>query len=222
MTRAPAYGLALIVLSNALPLLGVLLGGWDVLALLIFYWLETAIVLFWTLLTIVFWRSPTGRRNPSDTLSRRLFVALFILLNAGIFMLVHLMLMGALFGRDGTGDTFSLPGIVSAFVVGQALWPALLAMFGYRYLVFRDERHDPTPLPAIAGLYARIFVMQTVIMLGGWAMLAVGAVGGLVILVALRTALDFGWLPLREVIERHAPAGFELNAGGGNRIKSGE
>ncbi|ODT81786.1 MAG: hypothetical protein ABS76_10030 [Pelagibacterium sp. SCN 64-44] len=189
--------LLLIALSNALPLLGVLVAGWDIYTLLVFYWCETLLVGFWTVLTIALhegeetWSFSGPTKNTSPTAG---WGAAFITVHAGFFMAIHLFLMSVLFGGDWPGHLRSASVFIDTFVIGQGLWPMLVVVCLQRAALFWQERNEPSVMPAIAGLYLRIIVMQVVIITGAWgAMLAGSGLFGLILLVGLRTLLDVFW-----------------------------
>ncbi len=192
-----ANTLALVVLSNILPLLGVLLAGWDIYTLLVFYWMETAIVAFWTVLTIAFHEGKEtwtldgfGRRTAGLAGAGAAFIAV----HAGFFMSIHLFLMSALYGGDWLEHLKSPLVFLETFLIGQNLWPMLALVFVHRAAIFWEDRKQQSTAPVIVSLYMRIVVMQVVIVIGAWgAMLLDSGWFGLILLVAMRTALDLRW-----------------------------
>lgn len=189
--------LALTILGNALPLIGVLLVGWDIYTLLVFYWCETLIIGFWTVVTIALhegrqtWSGAGALgRGPTSTTS----TAFVVLLHAGFFMAIHLFLMSSLYGDAWPGHLRSVGTFIDTFVIGQGLWPMLGGVFLQRALIFWEERQAPSISPAMVGFYLRIFVMQIVIIFGSLGVLLVGSgLFGLMLLVALKTLLDLYW-----------------------------
>lgn len=197
MAFPPVNTLISMVLGAALPLAGVLYAGWDIYTLLVFYWCETLIVCFWTVVTIALhegtetWGvSGATKRNDATASSAAAFVAA----HAGFFMAIHLFLMSVLYGGQWPGHLRSVWSFIDTFVIGERLWPMLAVVFLQRAAIFREERKEPSVLPAIAGLYLRIIVMQFVIILGAWGVMLLGSgLLGLLLLVGLRTLLDFHW-----------------------------
>ena len=51
MNRAPSV--LILVAANLLPIVGVVFWGWDAFVLLMLYWLETAVIGFWTIVRVV-------------------------------------------------------------------------------------------------------------------------------------------------------------------------
>ncbi len=197
MNLPPANTLAFVVLSNVLPLLGVLLAGWDIYTLLIFYWMETVVIAFWTVLTIAFhkgeetWTLDGFRRRTGGLAS---VGAGFIAVHAGFFMAIHLFLMSVLYGDEWPGHLGSAPIFLETFLVGQNLWPMLALIFLHRAAIFREDRKDASVAPVIVSLYMRIVVMQVVIIFGAWGAMLLGSGWfGLILLVAMRTMLDLRW-----------------------------
>lgn len=192
-----ANSIASIVFSNLLPLLGVLYAGWDIYTLLVAYWFETLIIAFWTVITIdqhqgteTLGFSGRTRRNQGTAATG----AAFITVHAGFFLAIHLFLMSALYGSGWPGHLQSAWVFIDTFVIGQGLWPMLAALFLQRAVIFWQERKAPSVLPAIAGLYLRIIVMQLVIIIGAWGVLLFGSgLWGLILLIAMKAALDLLW-----------------------------
>src|SRR3954453_9162906 len=99
--RAALKPAALLLLAaNLIPLVGVLVWDWDAFVLLMLYWLENAVIAFWTVLRIA--SMPHGslvdlhfndQRGPVS----RIGVAAFVAVHAGIFMGIHFMFLWILF-----------------------------------------------------------------------------------------------------------------------------
>lgn len=194
----------LLIGANLLPLLGVLFWGWDAFVLLMLYWLETAVIAFWTVLRIASLRTPPLVIDERKTSSFGL--ALFFTAHAGLFMGVHFMFLWGLFAGDWARKIHGLGDFVNRMVVDTQLWVPLLALFVIRGLmVFYDIAMDwvsrralvegGTPAPqdggsVVAALYARIVVMQVAIIAGAWVALVFGSKGVLAVLVLIKTALD--------------------------------
>lgn len=197
MIMPRANNLVLIVLSNILPLLGVLVAGWDIYTLLVFYWLESCVIAFWTVVTIAFhkgeetWTFDGYARRTGGLASAG---AGFIAVHAGFFMAIHLFLMSALYGGDWPGHLKSPQIFLETFVIGQNLWPMLALVFAHRAAIFLEDRKADSVAPVVVSLYMRIVVMQVVIIFGAWgAMLLGNGWFGLILLVAMRAALDLHW-----------------------------
>lgn len=180
----------LIVLSNLLPLLGVAWEGWDIFTLMVFYWCETLVIGFWTVMTVLFFK---GQDSADDTPVGIVGAGLFGG-HAGIFMGVHLFLMNSLYGGAWDGHFSSPEAFFDTFIIGQNLWPMLAMVFVHRFAIFLEERREASLKPALAGLYMRIIVMQFVIIFGAWGVMMLGSsMFGLLVLVGGRTVMDIFW-----------------------------
>lgn len=197
MNMPHANALPMIVLSNLLPLAGVLFAGWDVFTLLVFYWCETLIIGFWTVVTMALFKGevtwsmdgPTHPASPSAA-----GAATMIAFHAGFFMAIHFFMMAQLYGEGWPGATRSVTAFVETFLIGQKLWPMLALVFLHRAAIFFEERKQTSLLPTVAGLYTRIVVMQVVIVIGAWGVMLTGSgLFGLILLIAMRVALDLYW-----------------------------
>jgi hypothetical protein len=196
---------------NLYPFLGVLAWGWDAFVLLMLYWLETAVIAFWTVVRIATMSRARldalgvkfGAKNATSSVG----VALFVTLHAGIFMGVHLFILWGFFSGAWSRRIEGVGAFVRNLVIDTGLWLPLLAVFLLQAaLVLYDAlapklrpssgaASDGEPLGtadgvAVIGLYVRIFVMQTTILLGAWAALAVGTAGALAVLIVLKCAVD--------------------------------
>jgi hypothetical protein len=195
-----------LVAANLVPLLGVIYWGWDAFVLLILYWLETAIIAFWTIVRLVL-ADPTeigdvrAERQTPSSLRGRLFLAAFFTFHAGIFMLVHFVFLWTLFAGQWADVVHGPVSFVRELIVGTDLWIPLLVLFFVRgWSVLGPMVRDGLGLEAaeqpkvsqsiIGGLYTRIIVMQFTIILGGFIANALGSVGALILLILGKTALD--------------------------------
>jgi Family of unknown function (DUF6498) len=200
--------------ANLTPLVGVVFWGWDAFVLLMLYWLETAVIAFWTIVRIALTpRNALGdiHFEGADKPAAPLAVAAFFTLHAGIFMGVHFMFLWELFSGNWSKRIHGVGDFVDQMVVGTGLWLPLLVLFAVRgaLMMFATlepslrrlfklapRRPDKNPLrlgPAetvLFGLYVRIFVMQLTIILGAWFAILMGTAGAYVFLIAVKTAID--------------------------------
>lgn len=183
----------LLVAGNALPLLGVLLAGWDAPTLVILYWMETAILGFWVLVRVTI-RPPEVAAKLAGTRGARpngLGIGLFILAHAGIFMFVHLFILGGVMPGVWQQHLSSPMAFISGFVIPTGLWWSLAGLFVAHGLVtFEDMRAGLPADGAVVGLYIRIFVMQLAILLGGMLSLLLGSHLLLALLIVVKTGLE--------------------------------
>jgi hypothetical protein len=206
----------ILIAANLLPLAGVLFWGWDAFVLLVLYWFETAIIGFWTLVRVATApRESLGgisihgsARTPSP-----LGLALFFVLHAGIFMGVHFGFLWALFSGSWAARIHGLRDFIDILIIETGLWVPLLVLFVARGIVFfyaligarlrawlnpqRAAAKASVPAPGasvglvLGGFYARIIAMHIAILLGGF-LSFFGSIAPLIILVAIKTAVDLG------------------------------
>ena len=205
----------ILIAANLLPLAGVLFWGWDAFVLLVLYWFETAIIGFWTLVRIA-----TASREALGGITMQgstrppspIGFAIFFVAHAGIFMGVHFAFLWVLFSGDWAKRIHGPREFVETLIIGTDLWIPLLVLFVARGIVFfysvigarlqrwlnpqRPVRAKPAPSDSIAraivgGFYARIIVMHVAILFGGF-LSFFGSIAPLIILIAIKTAVDLG------------------------------
>ena len=213
----------ILIVANLIPTIGVMLWGWDAFVLLMLYWLETAVIAFWTVVRIAITpRSQLGgmKFDGADKPASPLALAAFFTLHAGIFMGVHFMFLWELFSGDWSRKIHGLGDFVNQLIVATGLWVPLLVLFVARGLLmmfgtaepalrrmFRlaparvEKRGALTRLEALLfGLYARILVMQVTIIIGAWFALLVGTAGAYILLIVVKTAIDVALQTFAEAI----------------------
>lgn len=186
----------LLIAANAVPLLGAIWLGWDVATLVILYWMETAIIGFWTLVRLA---SASPRQlgaatnfaaGPGMTINGP-GLAVFVLAHASIFMLVHFFFLTFLLPGDWKQHLGSVQEFVLGFIIPSGIWLPLLGLFLVRGMIAISEMRSGAPAGnVIVGFYVRIVIMQLTILLSGFLALAVGGVAMLVLLILLKTLAD--------------------------------
>ncbi|HVY19405.1 MAG TPA: DUF6498-containing protein [Bauldia sp.] len=188
----------IVVAANLVPLAGVVFWGWDVFVLLILYWLETAVIGFWTIMRLLLvseaGSATLGRMAGPARVIGRGFQAVFITVHAGIFMTVHFLFLWTLFAGAWADVVHGPIDFVRVLVIGTGLWLPLLFLFLVRgWFVLRDVVLGSVDMEGdvLSGLYIRIVVMQFAIILGGWlAQLTGGGTGTLILLVIGKTGVE--------------------------------
>ncbi len=189
-----------IAAGNLLPLLGIFYLGWDASTLIILYWLETAIVGLWLVVRLAFARpdmlppvTPLIGGKPTE--GSGLGLGLFVLVHAGFFMGIHMFMLSGIAPGDWTRHLASPSAFILGFVVPSAMWIPLAGLFAARGVMTLHEIRAARPAThLVAGFYARILVMQFVILLGGMAALLAGSpVILLALIVAFKTAFEIYW-----------------------------
>jgi hypothetical protein len=206
----------ILIAANLLPLAGVLFWGWDAFVLLALYWFETAIIGFWTLVRVA--TAPGGSLGDisihgSTRPASPLGLALFFVLHAGIFMGVHFGFLWVLFSGDWAARIHGVRDFADKLIIETGLWLPLLVLFLARGIIYfyarigarlrawlnpqRAAARASVPAPAasvgmvLGGFYARIIAMHLAILLGGF-LSFFGSIAPLIILVAIKTAVDLG------------------------------
>ena len=213
---------ALILLAaNLVPLVGVIVWDWDAFVLLMLYWLETAVIAFWTVIRIATMPRGAlgdlkfeGQRGPASPIG----MAAFFTLHAGIFMGVHFLFLWEMFSGAWSRKIRGVDAFVDQMVIGTGLWVPLGVLFVVRGalmlfdgvkpalwrrlgLVERQPTEKPILGPGeslIFGLYIRIVVMQVTIILGAWFALLVGTAGALAFLIVVKTTMDLSFQLIAE------------------------
>lgn len=205
--------------ANLVPLAGVFLWGWDAFVLLMLYWLETAILGFWMIVRIA--TAPrgsvgeltSGDAPPGSGSTSPLGLTLFFTVHAGMFMLVHFIFLWVLFSGDWPRQIHGPVDFVSKLVIGTGLWLPLLVLFlargasllyqmyAERFLAWAHGKPAPLAPPAeagsqamsvLGGFYGRVIAMHIAILAGGF-LSFFGTIAPLVILIAMKTAVDLGF-----------------------------
>jgi uncharacterized protein DUF6498 len=201
---------------NLVPLVGVLRWGWDAFLLLMLYWMESAIIAFWTVARIATLPRGAigplyvnGRPNDSPWALTGFFVVFL-----GMFMGGHLLFLWVIFSGDWARRIHGLPDFYAQIVIGAGLWGPLLMLFisrGFSFLfhalrpdfILACERFVPVPgLPRppapgpvdagsiIGGVLGRIALLQVAIIGGAFLAVLFGSRAALFVLVILKTVVD--------------------------------
>jgi Family of unknown function (DUF6498) len=221
------YGVAALItlVGNLIPLYGVLYWGWDTFQLLMLYWMETAIIAFWTMGRLA--KLPqdqlgtmkvNGVERPATTKG----LVGFFSLHAGGFILGHLLFLLLLF----SGNWLQKPhpgGSLRELVTTNGVWIALLLLFVASWMSFLVDikpslvqrienwlhpgRVVPQANPAKGGvgaivgvLYMRIVIMQVAIIFGAMLAKSMSSLAPILIVIGLKTLVDLAMGP-------HAPTG---------------
>ena len=189
--------LPLVVVMNAVPLLGVVFWGWDLVALLLAFWAETAVIGLAAMLQMVAARgTDPGKKRLS--LSSRLMMLPFFCLHFGGFMAVHgafvVWLSGAEPESAGHGLLTAAPELAWASDEVRIFLLAALAHHGLSTVVhhFRNgERDRHGPMFFMMRPYRRVVVQHLALLAGAFATQLVGqGMAVLVCLVVIKTVAD--------------------------------
>jgi hypothetical protein len=218
LTTLRVLAAALYAGFNFVPLYGIYALGWDAFQLLLLYWGETAILLVCTLAHIACIppdRLGTMIVNGRSVPASRLMMVGFFAVHGGGFIALHLLFLCVAFSGGRLHDIHGAAGFVHTFFIASGAWAALLlvglagvfdVLTGTYHPAFVDALARRTrirlkPLPdgrpgdavgsIVIGLYGRIIIMQVAIIFGAIAAWRFGSVAPLVILIVLKTIVDF-------------------------------
>lgn len=194
------FASAILILANLVPLAGVVWWGWDAFVLLCLYWLETAVIGFWTILRVT--TLSRGNGSPGGrSIAAALGMGGFFTVHAGLFMTVHMVFLWALFAGPWAAKIHDARDFIRLIVIGMGLWIPLIALFVGQGAVFVNDAVNRfafgKALPSSAntgeimgGFYKRIVLMHLAIMGGAFVAQMIGTVAPLVVLVLLKTAIE--------------------------------
>jgi len=214
--RSSGLAVVVLVVSNAIPLGGVLFLGWDILTLLVLYWIESGVIGLINILKMARAEAPpdpgagsgitfSGAPGCAPTAAKAFAIPFFIF-HYGLFWVVHgvfvflLPLFAGLFSLftlEGRFDAGSGPALLGAAISVEEILLAALALTVshavsfYVNFIRRDEYRRVSVMGQMARPYGRVVILHLTIIVGA---LLVGVLGQpialLVLLVVLKTALD--------------------------------
>ena len=171
-----------VIVANCVPIVGVLAFGWDLRSIMFVYWLETAVIVFYSVLKVV----TVG--GPITLLWMPGHLAFF-----GVFMSFHLMMILAL-GPTPPGWFFPPDVIRELF---RRTWSAgigLVVSHGISFVVNflgNGEYRHTTVNEQIAAPWKRVLIMHATTFVGAWSVMLFDApVGALVMLAVLKIVVD--------------------------------
>ena len=185
-TRQSRWALATLLAANLIPLFGVLFFKWDLAAVLLLYWAETAVIGFYNIFKILRVGGLGG-----------IPVVLFFCFHFGMFMSVHLVFLMVYLGGIDSPLRAQGPSPWESLTWGWAL--ALLSLVvshGVSYVrnfLGKREWEGRTVQDQMGAPYGRVIVMHLAILFGGFFVMSMGQpVWLLVLLVAGKIAIDVG------------------------------
>ncbi len=218
VTRVSTFlPLVIVLISNLIPLAGVLFWGWDTFVLLMLYWLETLIIAFWTLLRILV--AADYSKSFFGEVATRLFTFAFFLVHSGGFMLGHFIFLWTIFGKKWSHEIPITSGFsmlpVEIFwdkmvIANGLLIPLAVSFVGrgvafviemsklslWQRLVSSEPGSDSKDGKLVGGLYGRIIAMHIAILAGAGLAQKFGDVAPLMLLIAMKTVIDL-WFFVR-------------------------
>ncbi len=158
----PIYRISIgsLVLSNLVPLIGVLFFDWDVSTILILYWSENVIVGFYNVAKMALAKGKAKSRQEYQ----RFFLIGFFIVHFGIFTFGHGAFVFSFFGTENPSFKSLLPALLSLFIshgismVVHFFKNGENSRVSYESLFFQP--------------YKRVVIMHLTIIFGAWAALA--------------------------------------------------
>jgi hypothetical protein len=203
-TQLPTSAL-LLVISNLLPLIGVIWWGWNAYLLVLLFWCENVVVGVFNILRMV-----TANGGGLGGQLSKVFLIPFFTFHYGMFTFVHGIFVVAMFsggfGTGTSGATSSLPASAGPgsllAVVTEAIrshhlgWPLLALVlshgfsFATNYIGSGEYRRITAP-ELMGRPYGRIIALHVTILIGGFLALATNSHwAAMAILVAMKIAMD--------------------------------
>lgn len=200
--------LSFLILSNLVPILGVLLGGWDAASIVLIYWAENLVIGAYNILKML-----TVAPISLKDISGRLFIILFFIIHYGGFAAGHgAFLMEFLEIGDAeniSSEQNAWPGplvlLQMLWNVVQSIWVsmpsgfiwalvALVISHGVSYVVnfiLAGERNTTKVKQLMGQPYGRVVIMHVAIIAAGFFIIKLGSpVALLISLVLAKIIMD--------------------------------
>ena len=204
--RSSPVGLAALIGSNAIPLVGVIFFGWDVYTLLILYWIESGVIGVINFRKIQMAQGPppakpywiTINGMPADASADA--ISRFFVMHYGIFWLVHGVFVLTLSGFTNVGANTAGSGpmlVANVSIVGVIVGTIVmtishLASYQLDFIGHQEYRHI-SPKAQMFQPSGRVIILHVTVILGAMLIAWVGQPVALVaLLVVLKTILDVG------------------------------
>lgn len=174
------YWLSILFLigANLIPLIGVLSWGWSVGAVLLAYWIESAIIGLLNIPRI--WAAQGSAGN-------KLFTSAFFTVHYGGFAAAHLVFLTSVFGASEP---------LAALTVGGAMMWTAISFFISHFVslimrLYRREFKDSVPTVQLFAPYSRVMVMHIVVLFGAFLIELLGSpIYAVLLLVVIKTVID--------------------------------
>jgi hypothetical protein len=181
------------IITNLVPIYGVLFMGWQVFPVMFLFWIENVIIGVFNVLKMLV-ASPD---NAGQWVGKA-FLIPFFCFHYGMFTLVHGIFILVFFGgymhqgavMPGISDVFSL---IFSLQIGGAVLALILShtvSFVTNY-IGAGEYKTAGLAELMAQPYGRVVILHLTIIFGGFLVMALGSpVAGLILLIALKTFVD--------------------------------
>ena len=185
-TKFPNLSIVALVVSNLVPLLGVLFFGWSVFQVMFIYWAENVVVGIWNVVKML-----TAKRSQEDSFGAIMFVVCFFIFHYGLFCTAHGFFVFFMFGSSFSKFEFQplTQPVTAGMLLGAA---ALFISHGVSYFqnyIGKGEYKKPGDL--LGAPYGRMMLLHVAIVIGGGAVLVLGLpVLALALLVVMKIVFD--------------------------------
>lgn len=175
---------AVLIISNLVPLIGVILFDWKVGTILVLYWLESVIIGILNVVKIL-----SVRQSAEDGLAiENIGSAGFFAFHYGLFTYVHGMIITSLF--------LGVSGGMKALISGALIWTALVFLISHSFSLLinfhgKKEYIGRTPAEQMRRPYGRVILMHVVVIFSGMIVHTMGdPIFALILFMGLKIAID--------------------------------
>lgn len=168
-----------LILSNLVPLIGVMFFGWSVATILILYWSENVIIGFYNVIKMALAKGEVkGKRS-----NQRFYLIGFFVVHFGIFTFGHAAFVFSFFGTENPPFDSLLPALLPLFIShGVSMFVHFIKNGEYRRVSFETLFFQP---------YKRVVIMHLTIIFGAWISLMLNLPSMvLVVLIFLKISID--------------------------------
>ncbi len=182
-----------IIITNLVPIYGVLFLGWQIFPVMLLFWIENVIIGISNVVKMLF-ASPA---NVGQWVAK-IFMIPFFCFHYGLFTLAHGLFVFVLFGGILEGvfwpSNFNdILGIIANQQIGWAILAIILShtlSFVTNY-IGKGEYKKSTVSELMSQPYGRVVILHVTIIIGGFMVMELGSpVMVLVILIVLKTFID--------------------------------
>lgn len=168
-----------LILSNLIPLIGVMFFGWSVATILILYWSENVIIGFYNVIKMALAKGEARRQQTNQ----RFFLIGFFIVHFGIFTFGHAAFVFSFLGTENPSFNSLLPALLPLFIShGVSMFVHFIKNGEYRRVSFETLFFQP---------YKRVVIMHLTIIFGAWISLALNLPSMvLVVLIFLKISVD--------------------------------
>ncbi len=180
-----------LILSNIMPVLGVIFMGWQAFAILFLFWFENIVIGISNVFKMATVTSDNTR------MGAKVSAISFFIVHYGIFTLVHgifiFVIFGGFFEETEPSSVFDIFG---KFADLQLWWAILALIISHAVSFFTNYigkgEYKNTTLNQLMGQpYGRVVILHVTIIIGGFLVALFGSpVVGLILLIALKTFID--------------------------------